>query len=67
MARYWHSAIAGWRRPLISAIENRQGLKIACIEEVAWRNGWITDSDFCSTGEQLKNSEYGQYILRLIG
>lgn len=49
----------------ISAIENRQGLKIACIEEVAWRNHWITDSEFRSAGEELANSEYGQYIVQL--
>lgn len=49
----------------ISAIENRQGLKIACIEEVAWRNHWITDSKFRLAGEEQANSEYGQYILKL--
>ena len=38
----------------ISAIENRQGFKIACIEEVAWRNGWITDEEFREVGKQLK-------------
>ena len=50
----------------ISAIERRQGLKIACIEEIAWRNGWLDESDLSQLGNRLRNSDYGKYILSLL-
>ena len=49
----------------IAAIESRQGLRIACIEEVAWRMGWITSDDLAKLGHKMSNSAYGQYILSL--
>ena len=49
----------------ISAIERRQGLKIGCIEEIAWRNGWLDDDDLLLLGNRLRNSDYGKYILDL--
>lgn len=49
----------------ISTIENRQGLKIACLEEIAYRNGFIDKEHLLSLGNQLKNSQYGQYILKI--
>ena len=49
----------------IATIENRQGLKIACIEEVAFRNGFITRAQLLELGEQLKNSQYGQYLIKI--
>ncbi|MDR6671385.1 glucose-1-phosphate thymidylyltransferase RfbA [Rhizobium sp. 1399] len=50
----------------ISTIEKRQGLKIACPEEVAYRAGWISDEQLESLAEPLKKSGYGQYILKIL-
>jgi len=51
----------------IRTIEERQGLKIACPEEVAHRMGFIDDEQVCRIAEPLKKSGYGQYLLRLVG
>lgn len=51
----------------IGMIQERQGYYISCIEEIAWRHKFITDKQFYELGEELKNSEYGKYILRLAG
>lgn len=51
----------------IATIERRQGLKIACPEEVAWRNGWIDDAQLQRLAEPLAKSGYGQYLLGLLG
>jgi glucose-1-phosphate thymidylyltransferase len=51
----------------IAAVERRQGLKIGCPEEVAWRQGWIDDSRLATLAEPLRKSGYGEYLLRLIG
>lgn len=50
----------------IATIERRQGFKIACPEEIAWRQNWITDEQFAHLGEQLAKSAYGQYLLSLL-
>lgn len=50
----------------IETIENRQGIKIACPEEIAWRNGYIDDEALASMGEKYKKNGYGQYLLRLL-
>jgi len=47
----------------VRVIETRQGLKIACIEEIAFRNGFISVAALKRQGERLKNSDYGRYIL----
>ena len=47
----------------IHTIEKRQGFKVACIEEVAYKNGWITKEDLVRLGEVLKKSEYGKYLI----
>lgn len=49
----------------VSVIEARQGLKIACPEEIAWRMGWIDESKLRELAEPLKQSGYGQYLLSL--
>ena len=49
----------------IETLEARQGLKIACPEEVAWRKGWITTRDLIGLAEPLQKSSYGQYLLDL--
>ena len=49
----------------IQTVEKRQGLKIACPEEIAWRNGWITDEDLLLLSKPMMKNQYGQYLLRL--
>ena len=49
----------------IEAIQERQGLKVACIEEIAWRNRWIDDATLMQLGESLSKNSYGEYLLRL--
>lgn len=49
----------------IEAIQERQGLKVACIEEIAWRNGWIDDATLAGLGESLNKNSYGEYLLLL--
>ncbi len=51
----------------IEAIEERQGLKVGCIEEIAWRQGWIDDATFREQAEQFGSSTYGAYLLDLLG
>lgn len=46
----------------VRSIEERQGQKIGCIEEVAWRNGWIDDKKLVSLAQKYKNNEYGEYL-----
>lgn len=50
----------------ISTIENRQGLKVACPEEIAYRKNWITKSDLESLAKPLLKNQYGEYLLKLI-
>ncbi|SFK29399.1 glucose-1-phosphate thymidylyltransferase RfbA [Proteiniphilum acetatigenes] len=50
----------------IEVLEKRQGLKISCLEEISWRNGWITDEQLKEIGMSMKNNPYGQYLLRLV-
>jgi glucose-1-phosphate thymidylyltransferase len=49
----------------VEVVQNRQGFYIGCIEEVAWRRGFIDRNELQSLGESLLNTDYGQYILRL--
>ena len=50
----------------IATIEKRQGLKIACPEEIAWRKGWIDAERLEQLAQPLKKNAYGQYILQLL-
>jgi glucose-1-phosphate thymidylyltransferase len=50
----------------MQAIEERQGLKVACLEEVAYRMGYIAEGDVRAIGLSMRNNEYGQYLLRLL-
>ena len=50
----------------VQTIENRQGLKIACPEEIAWSNGWIDDRDLEKLAVSMAKNEYGQYLQRLL-
>ena len=50
----------------VRTLENRQGLKVGCPEEIAWRNGWIDDKQLYSLAQYLIKSSYGKYLLRLL-
>jgi glucose-1-phosphate thymidylyltransferase len=50
----------------IATIEKRTGLKVACLEEIAFRNGWIDESQLLSQGNLLKKNDYGKYLLSLV-
>jgi glucose-1-phosphate thymidylyltransferase len=50
----------------VQVVEARQGHKIGCIEEVAWREGWITDDQLFALGETLLKSGYGRYLMGLV-
>lgn len=51
----------------VRVIEDRQGLKINCVEEVAWRNGWISDADLIAQAAKYDASGYGRYLRTLVG
>jgi len=50
----------------VETIEKRQGYKIACLEEIAYNNGWLTKEDLQKAGNQLSKNSYGKYLLDLI-
>ncbi len=50
----------------VEAVQQRQGFYISCIEEIAWRRGFIDDAQLKTIGESLKMTEYGQYLLSLV-
>ncbi|MBO9040952.1 MULTISPECIES: glucose-1-phosphate thymidylyltransferase RfbA [Curtobacterium] len=51
----------------VKVIEDRQGFKIGCIEEIAWRNGWIDDTQLAELAAPLVKGGYGVYLQRLLG
>jgi glucose-1-phosphate thymidylyltransferase len=50
----------------VQVIEERQGLKVGCIEEIAYRNGWIDRKQLEQLAEPLVKSGYGKYLLEII-
>ena len=48
----------------IEVIEKRQGLKVSCLEEIAFENGWISKEELLESARQMHNNDYGQYLLR---
>ena len=50
----------------VRIVEERQGIKVGCPEEVAWRNGWLTDDELAGAAARLKNSGYGDYLAKLV-
>ncbi|MGR5306661.1 glucose-1-phosphate thymidylyltransferase RfbA [Vibrio mediterranei] len=50
----------------VQTIENVQGLKVACLEEIAWRNQWLTDEALLEIAKPMMKNEYGQYLIRLV-
>lgn len=49
----------------VETIQNRQGFYVSCIEEIAWRNGWISTEELQNIGKSLEKTNYGQYLLGL--
>jgi glucose-1-phosphate thymidylyltransferase len=49
----------------VQTVEHRQGLKVACLEEIAYRQGWVSTDQLIKQGEILKKTGYGQYLLRV--
>jgi glucose-1-phosphate thymidylyltransferase len=50
----------------VQVIEDRQGLKIGCIEEIAWRQGFITSDELLAIAQPLKKSGYGVYLEKMV-
>ena len=50
----------------VEAVQDRQGFYVSCIEEIAWRRGFITAQELRAIGESLKMTEYGQYLISLV-
>ena len=50
----------------VRTIQNVQNLQVACLEEIAWRNGWLTSDELRQLAEPMKKNEYGQHLLRLL-
>lgn len=50
----------------VQVVEKRQGFKIACLEEIGWRNGWLDDATLARAGQALGKTGYGQYLLDLL-
>ncbi|SNR49811.1 Glucose-1-phosphate thymidylyltransferase [Lutibacter agarilyticus] len=51
----------------IETIQNRQGLMVSCLEEIAWRKGWISDQLLEEMAQPLSKNDYGKYLLKLVG
>ena len=49
----------------VEVVESRQGVQIACLEEIAWRKGWISSEELRLLAEEMKQNSYGQYMLKL--
>jgi glucose-1-phosphate thymidylyltransferase len=50
----------------VETIEKRQGYKIACLEEIGWRNGWLSDEQLGQSAKALSKNSYGDYLLEII-
>lgn len=50
----------------VETLENVQGLKVACLEEIAWSNGWLSDDDIIRLAQPMLKNNYGQYLISLI-
>ena len=50
----------------VEVIEKRQGLKVACLEDIAYRNGWISEERMRELAQPMLKNQYGQYLLKVI-
>ena len=51
----------------VQTIEHRQGLKVACLEEISFHQGWITKDKLLKQAEALKKTKYGEYLAKVAG
>jgi glucose-1-phosphate thymidylyltransferase len=51
----------------VQTVEKRQGLKVACLEEIAFRNGWVSKTRLLEQAEALNKTNYGEYLFRIAG
>ena len=49
----------------VQTIENVQGLKVACLEEIAWRNGWLSDNELKKLAQPMLKNDYGKYLVQI--
>ena len=49
----------------VEAVQERQGFYLSCIEEIAWRRGFISTEQLIALGEELKMTDYGQYLIAI--
>ncbi|EOU3784098.1 glucose-1-phosphate thymidylyltransferase, partial [Escherichia coli] len=50
----------------VETVQKRQGMMVACPEEIAWRNGWLDDSELENLARGLEKNQYGKYLIRLL-
>ena len=50
----------------VEAVQDRQGFYVSCIEEIAWRRGFITTEQLIAIGKELEMTDYGQYLLTIV-
>ncbi|MFP1786005.1 glucose-1-phosphate thymidylyltransferase RfbA [Lonsdalea quercina] len=50
----------------VQTIENVQGLQVACLEEIAWRNGWLSDQQLATLADPMMKNQYGRYLMNLL-
>lgn len=51
----------------VETLEKRQGYKVACLEEIAWHNGWLSNEQLTQIGKSMQKNDYGKYLLSLVG
>lgn len=66
MARYGHARLAGPGLDFRRGDRKRQGLKIACLEGIAYRMGWISEEKMRALAQPMIKNQYGQYLLKVI-
>lgn len=50
----------------VETVQKRQGMMVACPEEIAWRNGWLSGDDVYNLGKSIQKNSYGQYLINLV-
>ncbi|MBW1886435.1 MAG: glucose-1-phosphate thymidylyltransferase, partial [Deltaproteobacteria bacterium] len=51
----------------IQIVQQRQGLRVSCLEEIGWRNGWLSREQLLARAELLNNNPYGEYLRQIAG
>ncbi|HGK4842161.1 TPA: glucose-1-phosphate thymidylyltransferase RfbA [Kluyvera georgiana] len=50
----------------VETVQKRQGMMVACLEEIAWRNNWLTNEELYQLGKKIEKNHYGQYLVNLV-